>query len=206
MHPSTKTFGIPELLEVILENAKPRDVLLWQRVNKTWQTAIKTAPRIQEKLFFKIEPCKDKNELDHAIWNPFIKSSEVKVINTECCRGTGRLTINGKSSYPTASWKQMFVTSPAAVGLRTMVNDGENISIGKPVVCGSGVTIGQLAEFQAQVHPAQAHPGSDVHINACKVQGGDGDEETEEENSSLDMTCCLLLAFEQEPFVWCLLC
>ena len=211
MHPSTKTFGIPELLEVILENAAPRDVLLWQRVNKMWQTAIKSSPRIQEKLFFRIKPCKDKYELDHAIWNPFIDSSDVKEINTGGCRLIGQLTINGKSNYPTASWKQMLITSLAAVRLRTLVYDVGSVHIGKPIVCGSGVTIGQLVDVQAEVNPAQAHSGSDVRINICKVQGGDGDEETEENNSSLDMTCCILLAFEEQPSfehgpsVWCCL-
>lgn len=205
MHPSTKTFGIPELLEVILENATSQDVLLWQRVNKMWQTAIKTSPRIQGKLFYNIEPRKDEKGLDHAIWNPFMKSDEVKLINSGGCRGIGQLTINGKRSYPTASWKQMLITSPAAVGMRTIVDDGENTYIGKPIVCGSGITIGQLVDLQAEVNSAQAHSGSDIHINVCKVQRGDGDKENEEQNSSLSTTCCILSVFEKGPYMWCLL-
>lgn len=183
MHPSTETFGISELLETILENATPRDVLLWQRVNKTWQTAIKTSPRLQEKLFFRIAPCKDKYEQDHVIWNPFIDSFLVEENNSGCCRGIDRLAFDGKSGYPTASWKQMFVTSPAAIGLRTIITGSEgveveDVEVGRPIVCRSGITIGQLADFQAEANAAHAHSGLDVDINVCIRYVGDGDEET----------------------------
>ena len=177
MHPSTETFGIPELLEIILENATPRDVLLWQRVNKMWQTAIKTSPRLQEKLFFKIEPCKDGYEQHHPIWNPFIGSFLEDVINSGCCRGIGRHAFDGKSSYPTASWKQMFITSPAATGLRTIIFGAEDTEIGRPIVCGSGITIGQLADFQAEVNAANAYSSLDVDINICTKNVYDGVEE-----------------------------
>ena len=178
MRPSTETFGIPELLEIILENATPQDVLLWQRVNKMWQAAIKTSPRIQEKLFFRIEPCKDKHEQDNVIWNPFIASFLVEEINSGCCRGIGQHAFDGKISFPTASWKQMFITSPAAIGLRTIVHGSEDIEIGRRIVCGSGITICQLADFQAEVYAAHAHSVLDVDINICKMIDGDGDEET----------------------------
>ena len=184
MHPSTETFGIPELLEVILENATPRDVLLWQRVNKTWQTAIKTSPRIQEKLFFRIEPCKSKHEQYHATWNPFINSFLEEVINSGCCRGIDRLAFDGKSSHPTASWRQMFITSPAATGLKTIIFGGEDTEFGRQIVCGSGITIGQLADFRAEVNAANAHSGLDVDINVCKKYDGDGEPE---ERYSLDI-------------------
>ena len=179
MHPSTKTLGIPELLEVILEYATPRDVLLWQRVNKTWQIAIKTSPRIQEKLFFRMEPCKDKYEQNHAIWNPFLKSFLVEEMNSGCCYGIGPHAFDGKSSYPTASWKQMFVTSPAAIGLKTIIYGGEDIEIqiGRPIVCKSGITIAQLADYQAEVYATCAHSVLD-DINICKMNYGDGDEGT----------------------------
>ena len=176
MHPSTKTLGIPELLEAILEYATPRDLLLWQRVNKTWQTAIKSSPRIQEKLFFRIEPCKDKYEQNHAIWNPFTKSFLVNDMDSGCCRGIVPHSFDGKNSYPTASWKQMYITNPAVIGLRTIICSSENTETERPIVCRSGITIGQLADFEAEVIAARGHSDLDVDINICKKH--DFDEET----------------------------
>ena len=179
MHPSTKTFGIPELLEVILESATPRDVLLWQRVNKTWQTAIKSSPRIQEKLFFKIEPCKDKYEQNHATWNPFIESFLVEQMDSGCCYGMAPHAFDGRYSYPTASWKQMFITSPAATRLRIIIYGiRHDVEIGRPIVCGSGITINQLKDFQAEVSITHARSILGMEINICKWDDGDGDEET----------------------------
>ncbi|KAM0797328.1 hypothetical protein BDR22DRAFT_975454 [Usnea florida] len=178
MHPSTRTFGIPELLEIILEYGIPRDVLLWQRVNKTWQTAIKSSPRIQEKLFFRNEPCKDKTEQTHAIWNPFTESFLVDNMSSECCRWIVPHSFDGKSSYPTASWKQMYITSPAVIGLRTIIYSSEDIEHARPIVCRSGITISQLAEFEAEVIAAHGHSDLDVDINICKMHDIAADEET----------------------------
>ena len=176
MHPSTKTFGIPELLEVILENATPRDVLLWQRVNKTWQIAIKTSPRIQKKLFFKTKPCRETHEQIDAVWNPFMGSFSEEQINSACCREIRRLAFDGKCSYPAASWKKMFVTNPAATSLRTLVYDSEEAKSARPMVCRSGVTIGQLADFQAEVNATHAHSALDVDIYFCVRCDSDGDD------------------------------
>ena len=175
MHPSTKTFGIPELLEIILENATPRDLLLWQRVNKSWQAAIKTSPRIQEKLFFRIEPCKHKYEQNHAMWNPFIESFLEAHMDSGCCYEIDPEAFDGRRSYPTASWKQMFITSPAAIGLRIMIYGSGDIELGRAIVCRSGITIGQLADFRAEVTSGYTHS---VGINICKMHYGDGEEET----------------------------
>ena len=77
MLPSTRTFGVTELLEMILENATPQDLLLWQRVNKMWYEAIQKSPQIQEKLFFRINPLKKEDKKtgnpfipDPYVWNP----------------------------------------------------------------------------------------------------------------------------------------
>lgn len=50
---SQRTFGIAELLEAILVQLPPEDVLLAQRVSKDWQATIKTSKELQEKLFFR---------------------------------------------------------------------------------------------------------------------------------------------------------
>lgn len=115
MLPSTETLGIPELFEMILENARPQDVLLWQRVSKTWQAAIQTSSPFQEKLCFRAKPCKNENDQKRAVWNLFIDlfCREVHNCTTWCCRLIASKAFRGRADYPTASWKQMFVTSPA---------------------------------------------------------------------------------------------
>lgn len=71
MSPSTDTFGIPELLVMMLEYATPQDVLLWQRVNKTWHANTQESTRLQEKLYFRTKLCKNVTEQRDAVWNPF---------------------------------------------------------------------------------------------------------------------------------------
>lgn len=50
---AAKVFAVPELLEAILLLLTPRDLLLAQRVNKTFRASIKASVLIQQKLFFK---------------------------------------------------------------------------------------------------------------------------------------------------------
>ena len=78
----------------------------------------------------------------------------------------------------------MFITSPAATGLKTIIFGGEDTEFGRQIVCGSGITIGQLADFRAEVNAANAHSGLDVDINVCKKYDGDGEPE---ERYSLDI-------------------
>ncbi len=155
MPPSTETFGIPELLVTILENALPQDLLLWQRVNKTWQVAILQSPRIQEKLYFRMKPCKDTYEQMPFIWNALF----VNILlgrKFKDLKGPGLLiprnAFGGKASYSTASWKQMFVTSPAITEMSVDYHN-PRASVPKPmrwIVCESGITIGQIAENLTQ--------------------------------------------------------
>ncbi len=140
---------------MILESATPHDLLLWQRVNKTWQAAIQRSPRIQEKLFFKIRPCKDEHEEESVVWNPI---TEIFFERNHCDQPViAEDTFNGKGSYPTASWKQMSLTSPAITALYIwLVRSGgpgepfASIMCEETIVCESGVTLGQLANTQEQ--------------------------------------------------------
>lgn len=157
MLPSTETFGIPELLEMILENAEPRDLLLWQRVNKTWQAAIQRSPRIQEKLYFRAKPCKDEDDEQRAVLNPFM----------DLFLDQGRFTtsywiakhaFDGKASCPTASWQRMSITSPAITELvlfKTTSYQGQlDFNYEWSIACESGITIGQLADNQKKGNTA----------------------------------------------------
>lgn len=156
MASSTETFGIPELLEMILECATLQDLLLWQRVNKAWQTTIQNSPRIQEKLFFRAKTCGKAYEETSALINPFMDlffETESGVPLSLPLIAT-KQAFNGKLSYKTASWKQMFMTSPAVTQIGTLVHyynarrrrrhylDLQLIS------CERGVTIGHLADAQ----------------------------------------------------------
>ena len=149
MLPSTETFGIPELLGMILENAEPRDLLLWQRVNKTWQAAIQRSPRIQEKLYFKVESCKDEDDEQRAVLNPFMDV----FLHQECSNiwhWIAKDAFDGKASYPTASWQYMLITNPAKTELEFFRRGGHEGGLATTfswkIACESGITIGQLAD------------------------------------------------------------
>ena len=63
--------AIPELLEGILFELPPLDLLLATRVNKAFQTQIRSSTRIQRKLFFK--PPAINDEANENAINPFLE-------------------------------------------------------------------------------------------------------------------------------------
>ena len=149
---------------MVLDHATPQDLLLWQRVNKAWQAAIRRSPRIQERLFFRIrETCKEvydsksreivlvKNtcktvfDKNCVVWNPFLRF--FARVGGHSFSGHA---FDGKASYPTASWREMYLTSPAMTELRTMMiilgqRRKEDLYVNFPVACETGITIGQFA-------------------------------------------------------------
>ncbi|KAK4695762.1 hypothetical protein P7C71_g2045, partial [Lecanoromycetidae sp. Uapishka_2] len=105
---SSKIFLIPEILEMILVQLPERDLLLDQRVNKTWQGVIKTSPQLQRKLFFTADIIPidtDQRVASGAKWNPLLG----KVARSPIMLREHRywLQINArlwrKHDYPTAS-------------------------------------------------------------------------------------------------------
>ena len=167
MLPSARALVIPELLEMVLDHATPQDLLLWQRVNKAWQAAIRSSPRIQEKLFFRVRKlCNTAFDEKCMIENPYLKSFAHE-------RGFMYLFFDDafdrkKASHPTASWRQMYLRSPALTRLEAvrMIDNGywmEAMAMGVncPIACETGVTIGQLADALKEY---RAH-----HIEACEV-------------------------------------
>ena len=160
MLPSTTALGIPELLEMVLDHATPQDILLWQRVNKAWQAAIQRSPRIQERLFFRIkETCKrafDKKtcprfDRDRVVANPFLKFFASRRRETQHIFYDG--TFDGKASHPTASWRQMYLSSPALTDLQvvmqfeiTSYKEVPVVSAICPIACETGITIGKFAD------------------------------------------------------------
>ena len=152
MLPSVEAFGITELLGMIFEYATLPELLLWQRVNKTWQAVIQGSPHIQEQLFFKVKVCKDITEHKHSVWNPFLGlfSWSKHSIHASKCHLANNAFDGKKASCPTASWRQMFVTRPAVAQLIISVFEDVDKYPHRiaevPVRCETGVTIGQLAD------------------------------------------------------------
>ena len=164
---STEAFGVPELLETILENAEPQDLLLWQRVNKTWQATIQRSPRIQEKLFFKVKPCENDDDEERAVMNPFINLFLVH--GSSSCSAWPHYTdcgdwvvadaaFGGKASYPTASWRQMAISTPTVTELELHRTAGHARGTAFEhiwsVTCESGIAVGQLAKRHEEVSSA----------------------------------------------------
>ena len=145
---------------MILEDATPYDLLLWQRVNKTWQAAIQRSPQFQEKLYFRDKICEDENIQDRTVLNPFMNKLFIrKSFHSWLFMAEG--AFSGKASCPTASWRQMLITRPAITELQIFRNaDLRSAKLLDPgwsnacrigymtVACESGVTMGQLADAQ----------------------------------------------------------
>ena len=163
MFPSTKTFGTPKLLKMILEyaTARPQDLLIWQRVNKSWQEAIQESPRIQETLFLKVKACKNVCDGAPAVLNPFMDVFS-KHKNKDYWLFTSHAFI-GKASCLTASYTGMFITSPAVTELEIIVFQVgcEYDLVHGSVVSKTGITIGQVAECQME--------GTDIYLNIPNV-------------------------------------
>lgn len=150
MLPSTITFDIPELREIILEYARPQDLLVWQRVNKTWQADIQRSSRIQEKLFYRVKTGTHWYDSDCAAWNPFLDLFCTESYSCVLCRNFTYDGLDGKASHPTASWRQMLMTSPAVTEVRATSRNRTRWTSAKSIICETGVTLGQLADAQKE--------------------------------------------------------
>lgn len=156
MLPPTKALGIPELVERVLDYAAPQDLLLWQRVSKVWQAAIRSSPRIQERLFFRVrEPCETVLQKGGVVANPFVKTFAFPCIEyRHCFIGNATNAFDGKkASHPTTSWRQMYLRNPAMTELKAFnMLTGERLMevTGKVekfrISCETGITIGQFAD------------------------------------------------------------
>lgn len=134
------------------------DLLIWQRVNKTWQAAIQRSSRIQEKLFFKVRPCEDEYEFEDAVFNPFMNRFLVR-------RRAPKKSFIEKASHATASWKQMAITNQSITELElfntSACENGRVLQNVRSIACDSGITIGQLANDQKERHFSLLNCGDD---------------------------------------------
>lgn len=161
MAASNKVFNIPELLESILDHGLAKDLLLQQRVNKTWQGVIQGSSSIRRKLHYD-EDSEFKEveweEPDRIRWNPLMTSFWVgREQQMMCCQEVD-LEVIRKFDFPSASWKAMYITSPA---MKTVTLRSGNYILGT-LYSMSGVTIGKLAETQQE--------GSSLRIDETRPQ------------------------------------
>lgn len=113
VEPPERVLQIPELLELICMHLPVLDLLVYQRVNKKWQSTIQCSGSLQEKLCFKWRTAV-KNEdgfppFDPPLsaWNPLLfKFGTIGhaswYLEVETLRAM---------DYDGASWKEMFVVN-----------------------------------------------------------------------------------------------
>ncbi|KAL6237201.1 hypothetical protein BDW75DRAFT_88479 [Aspergillus navahoensis] len=134
-----RVFLLPELLEAVLSNLPQRDLLLVQRVNRTWLEIISHSRLLQQKLFFqttraRLQPCKEFtvefNPLLQEMFPAFYPDDETlnwedSCIGTSCdCYHGGPRELRAQAWFgseisrqavlrPDASWRRMFPSDPA---------------------------------------------------------------------------------------------
>ena len=72
MTTESRIFAIPELLENILLHLPERDLLLAQRVNRSFRDVITASVHLQRKLFLTADMKSEDGLVTKLKWNPFI--------------------------------------------------------------------------------------------------------------------------------------
>jgi hypothetical protein len=123
-----RVFDIPELVEAILVHLPPRDLLLSQRISRTFQTAIKSSPRLQQTLFFRPIPVKGPGDwtLNPLLRNPFLpwfvilesrwQLPDYETFELLDCNANEQK--RAAFMHPNASWRRMLVIQPPPQYLR----------------------------------------------------------------------------------------
>lgn len=142
-----RAFDIPELVEAILAQLSPRDLLLSQRISRNFQTVIKSSPRLQQTLFFRPAPFKgpDKwtlNPLLRKHFVPWFVTSESRwgfpdYESLEALEWNANAQKRAAFLHPNASWRRMLVVQPPPQELRV-----SNLEHGQ---CGDFKTIADIS-------------------------------------------------------------
>jgi hypothetical protein len=114
-----QAFGTPELLEAILAQLPGKDLLLAQRISHRFETAIKSSPSLQQKLFFRAVPLEVRKEwaisslLRHHFLPFFTLPSDPQDIETiELMDWTNDEKRREAFLFKDASWRKMLVIQP----------------------------------------------------------------------------------------------
>jgi hypothetical protein len=110
----------PELLEAILAQLPPKDLLLAQRISHCFATAIKSSPCLQQALYFRAVPVKDAQAwtinslLRHHFLPFFTLPNDLQDIETvELMDWTKHDKKREAFLYKDASWRKMLVMQPS---------------------------------------------------------------------------------------------
>jgi len=185
---STKTFDITELRERILLHATQQDLFLWQRINTKFRDTIKDH-QCQKELFLEAELYEESMGPMHGVltWNPIIDLfwEPCALLNTMEFRNIV-MSANPRGKVklldrPFASWKAMFVSSPAVISLPlTMVLSYKYATVTRSsqVTSVNGVTMGDLATFLTGLRAGcfkgdstYFHYESSGMVNRCLASG-----------------------------------
>jgi hypothetical protein len=133
-----RTFSVAELLEMLLVELAPRDVLLAQRVNKQWQGGTTASLKLQQLLSSKAvsaqilvfnDEDEDGDDID-GVWEDIITKEEIPAVqnpmlsNLFCILSTPMQTryrerLPRPWLQPEASWRRMLVAQPSILGKAT---------------------------------------------------------------------------------------
>lgn len=115
---STKVLAIAELIETILIQVPPLELLLLQRVSKTWRAAIKESKPLQRKLFFEVDPTRAGNDVSDFEWNPFLMKYGTLGIDTGSVKCLGGFCMDfetkdiNRFDHRGVSWRKTLVAHP----------------------------------------------------------------------------------------------
>ena len=144
----SKVFGITELLETVLTHLPARDLLMCERINKTWHAVIKESNTLQEKLFYRcdlVTLSRDMDDSDLEI-NPFFlllqRRWSFAVFQENAADGFEGL------DYPEASWKKMYLSRPAVckMGIRKKSPDSSTSDLLVEVIQDNTIKMNHLRD------------------------------------------------------------
>lgn len=161
---STDAWAITEIAENILSQLCLKDLLLAQRVSKSWRDLIQSSPRLQQDLFFR--PREAKGSADGTrtrVLNPllvehmplwFSRGKNVwrqRVTDVPWAETVARLAFMRKE----ASWRNMLITQPPLTVFelvhRTHAMGGDSLAVGS-LEQADGVRMGLAYDKAAEGH------------------------------------------------------
>ena len=95
MSAAQRFFQIPELLEVILRELQPQELLLNQRVSKSFKQTIEGSTKLQQKLFYQRDPTQTdfttaRPLINYLMWKAIQRFAKIRVEISypDCCENT----------------------------------------------------------------------------------------------------------------------
>ena len=149
---STRALVLPEILEAVLLQLPEQDLLLSQRISKTWRVMIRDSPRLQCKLFLRAESITD--DANEALSDPKIRWNPLLAKFMTCGDDYlgpkyAFLDINPMRPHDdkSSSWRGMLVSQPAASCVSFIMettNFGRRRHVFAILRNKSGVNLGQM--------------------------------------------------------------